>query len=55
MIQTIIFSEGAPSKLTIRLNDWLKVWPEDKIVDIKYVVKDSGSIDRYTAMVIYKK
>ena len=55
MIQTVIICEDTPSKLTMRLNDWLKGWPEDKIVDVKYAVKDIRSIDRYTAMVIYKK
>ena len=55
MIQTVIIAEDTPSKLTMRSNDWLKGWPDDKIVDIKYAVKDIRSIDRYTAMVIYKK
>ena len=55
MIQTVIIAEDTPSKLTMRLNDWLKGCPDDKIVDIKYAVKDIRSIDRYTAMVIYKK
>jgi hypothetical protein len=55
MIQTVIISGETPSELTMRLNDWLKDWPEDKIVDVKYAVKDIHSIDRYTAMVIYKK
>ena len=34
MIQTVIIAEDTPSKLTMRLNDWLKGWPEDKIVDV---------------------
>ena len=55
MIQTVIIAEDTPSKLTMRLNDWPKGWPDEKIVDIKYAVKDIRSIDRYTAMVIYKK
>ena len=55
MIQTVIITEETPSKLTMSLNNWLKDWPEDKIIDIKYAVKDIRSIDRYTAMVIYKK
>ena len=52
MIQTVIIAEDTPSKLTMRLNDWLKDWPDEKIVDIKYAVKDIRSIDRYTATVI---
>ena len=55
MIQTIIFSGEIPGELTRKLNAWLKDWPEDKIVDVKYAVKDIHSVDRYTAMVIYKK
>ena len=55
MIQTVIITEETPSKLTMSLNNWLKDQPEDKIIDIKYAVKDIRSIDRYTAMVIYKK
>ena len=51
MIQTVIIAEDTP----MRLNNWLKGWPDEKIVDIKYAVKDIRSIDRYTAMVIYKK
>ena len=55
MIQVVIITEETPSKLTMSLNNWLKDWPEDKIIDVKYAVKDIRSIDRYTAMVIYKK
>ena len=36
MIQTVIITEETPSKLTMSLNNWLKDWPEDKIIDVKY-------------------
>ena len=55
MIQTVIITEETPSKLTMSLNNWLKDWPEDHIIDIQYAINDIRSIDRYTAMVIYKK
>lgn len=56
MIQTVIIEEETPSKLTLKLNDWLKGWSAEKIVDIKYVFKDAHyNTKPYSAMVIYKK
>ena len=34
MIQTVIIAEDTPSKLTMRLNDWLKGWPDEKKLQI---------------------
>ena len=53
MIRTVILEEGTPSKLTLRINDFLKQWKDEQIVDIKYVWKDR-SLNPYSAMVILK-
>ena len=53
MIRTVIVEEDTPSKLTLRLNDFLKQWKDEQIVDIKYVWKDR-SLSPYSAMVILK-
>ena len=60
MIQTVIIAEDTPSKLTMRLNDWLKGWPDDKIVDIKYCVDIVGFMDKeqiycFSALIIYQE
>lgn len=53
MIRTVIVEEETPSKLTLKLNDFLKQWQDEQIVDIKYVWKDR-SLSPYSAMVILK-
>ena len=53
MIHTVIIEEDAPSKLTSKLNNFLKQWKDEQIVDIKYVWKDR-SLTPYSAMVILK-
>lgn len=53
MIRTVIVEEDTPSKLTLKLNDFLKQWKDEQIVDIKYVWKDR-SLSPYSAMVILK-
>ena len=51
MIRTVIIEEDTPSKLTLRVDDFLKQWKDEQILDIKYVWKDR-SITPYSAMVI---
>lgn len=34
MIQTVSISDDTEARLTLKLNDWLKQQPEDKIIDI---------------------
>ena len=53
MIRTVIIEEDTPSKLTLRINDFLKQWKDEQIVDIKYTWKDR-SLNSYSAMVILK-
>ena len=53
MIRTVIIEEDTPSKLTLRLNDFLKQWKDEQIVGINYVWKDR-SLNPYSAMVILK-
>jgi hypothetical protein len=53
MIRTVIIEEDTPSKLTLRINDFLKQWKDEQIVDIKYAWKDR-SLRPYSAMVILK-
>lgn len=53
MIRTVIIEEETPSKLTLKLNDFLKQWKDEQIVDVKYVWKDR-TLSPYSAMVILK-
>ena len=53
MIRTVIIEEDTHSKFTLRINDFLKQWKDEQIVDIKYVWKDR-SLNPYSAMVILK-
>jgi hypothetical protein len=53
MIRTVIIEEETPSKLTLKLNDFLKQWKDEQIVDVKYVWK-YRTLSPYSAMVILK-
>ena len=54
MIRTVIIEEDTPSKLTLKLNNFLKEWKDEQVVDINYVWKDRSSLNPYSAMVILK-
>lgn len=57
MVQTVSISGETDVKLTLKLNDWLKQLPEDKIIDIQFIWrKGKGYIgDPYLAFVTYRK
>lgn len=53
MIRTVIVEDDTPSKLTLKLNDFLKDWKDDQILDIQYVWK-YRAMHPYSAMVVIK-
>ena len=53
MIHTVIIENETPTKLTLQLNDFLKKWKDEQILDIKYVWT-GGTFYPYSAMVILK-
>lgn len=53
MIRTVIIEGDTPSKLTMAINDFLKGWHDEQVLDIKYAWKDR-SIHPYSAMIILK-
>lgn len=54
MIQTVSMSADTSSRLTLKLNDWLKGWPEDKILDIQFIYRHDLT-ESYLAFVTYRK
>ena len=55
MIQTVSISEDTPARLTLALNDWLKKWSDDKILDIQFIHRPNMSRGTYLAFVTYRK
>lgn len=54
MIQTVSISADTSSKLTMKLNDWLKGWQEDRILDIQFLYCKSFS-EPFYVFVTYRK
>ena len=55
MIQTVIIEGETPAKLTLALNEWLKGWPENKILSLQYTYKDKHHMSPYSVLVAYQK
>ena len=55
MIQTVIIEGETPAKLTLALNEWLKGWPEDRILSLQYTYKDKYHMSPYSVLVAYQK
>lgn len=53
MIHTVIVDAETSDKLTLKLNDFLKQWKDEQILDIKYVWK-YRSFYPHSAMIILK-
>ena len=53
MIRTVIIEADTPAKLTLQLDDFLKKWKDEQVLDVKYVWKDR-TLQPYSAMVILK-
>lgn len=53
MIRTLIIEDDTPAKLTMAINDFLKGWNDEQVIDIKYAWKDR-SLKPYSAMIILK-
>ena len=53
MIRTVIIEDETPTKLTLQLNDFLKQWKDEQVLDVKYTWKDR-TLQPYSAMVILK-
>ena len=54
MIQTVSITAETSSRLTMKLNDWLKGWQEDRILDIQFLYC-RGSSEPFYAFVTYRK
>lgn len=54
MIQTVSMSADTSPRLTLKLNDWLKGWAEDRILDIQFVYREDLA-ESYLAFVVYRK
>ena len=54
IVQTVSISADTSSKLTMKLNDWLKGWPEDRILDIQFLYC-RGFSEPFYAFVTYRK
>ena len=54
MIQTVSMYADTSSRLTLKLNDWLKGWSEDKILDIQFLYY-KGSSEPFYTFVTYRK
>ena len=55
MISTVSVDAETASKLTLKLNDWLKGWNDEQILDIQFVYRDAGYTYPCLAFVTYKK
>ena len=54
MVQTVSISAETSSRLTMKLNDWLKGWEEDRILDIQFLYCKDFS-EPFYAFVTYRK
>lgn len=54
MVKTLSISEDTPERLTMRLNDWLKQWPDEKILGIEFIHRPSFVKGAYLAFVAYQ-
>ena len=55
MIQTVSMSDDTEARLTLKLNDWLKQWPEDKILNIQFIYRPNLIRGMYLVFVTYRK
>jgi len=55
MVQTMAMSADTATKLTAKLNDWLRGLSEDKILDINFIYRPNHLIEPYLAFVTYRK
>ena len=55
MIQTVIIEGETPAKLTLALNEWLKGWPDNKILSLQYTYKDKHHITPYSVLVAHTR
>ena len=55
IIQTVSMSDDTEARLTLKLNDWLKQWPEDKILNIQFIHRPNLVRGMYLAFVTYRK
>ena len=54
MIRTMSISADDEAKLTLKLNDWLKGWPDEKILGIDFIYRPQLITGRYLAFVAYQ-
>ena len=54
MIQITSISETTASRLNLAVNDWLKGWPEDRILNVQVIYKDRA-MEPYIAFITYMK
>ena len=54
MIKTVSMSADDEGKLTLKLNDWLKGWPDEKILGIDFIYRPELIRGKYLAFVVYQ-
>ena len=54
MIQITSISAETPSKLNLRVNDWLKGWPDERILGIDFLYR-KDLLEPYLAFITYTK
>ena len=54
MVQTVSITADTSSKLTMKLNDWLKGWQEDRILNIQFLYC-RGFSEPFYVFVTYRK
>ena len=54
MIQTVSINADTSPRLTMKLNDWLKGWQEDRNLDVQFL-HCKGYSEPFYAFVTYRK